>query len=84
MELITTYRFKWNGQFIGILGKKDPIIRTTLFPQHAIHHTDEDYYWVCEKLTRHGFDYTVEKFTHLYSPLKNHRHDTNTTHLDLS
>lgn len=73
MELITTYRFKWNGQFIGIVSKKDPIIRTTLFPQHAIHHLEEDFQWVCDKLESHGFDYTFEKFTHLYSPLKNHR-----------
>ena len=73
MELITTYRFKWNGQYIGIVSKEDPIIRTTLFPQHAIHHLEEDFQWVCDKLERHGFDYTFEKFTHLYSPLKNHR-----------
>jgi len=73
MELITTYRFKWNGQYIGIVSKKDPIIRSTSFPQHAIHHLEEDFEWVCDKLERHGFDYTFEKFTHLYSPLKNHR-----------
>jgi hypothetical protein len=73
MELITTYRFKWGNQYIGIVSKKDPIIRTTLFPQHAIHHLEEDFEWVCDKLERHGFDYTFEKLTHLYSPLKNDR-----------
>jgi len=84
MELVTTYRFKWNGQYIGILSKKNPTIRTTLFPQHAIHHTEDELAWVCEKLTRHGFDYTFEKLTHFYSPIKNHRHDTNRKNLDLS
>lgn len=73
MELITTYRFKWGNQYIGIVSKSDPIIRTTLFPQHAIHHLEEDFNWVCEKLERHGFDYTFEKLTHLYSPQKNDR-----------
>jgi hypothetical protein len=84
MELVTTYRFKWNGQYIGILSKNNPTIRTTLFPQHAIHHTEDELAWVCEKLTRHGFEYTFEKLTHFYSPIKNHRHDTNRKNLDLS
>jgi hypothetical protein len=70
MELVTTYRFKWNGQYIGILSKNNPTIRTTLFPQHAIHHTEDELIWVCEKLSRHGFDYTYEKLTHFYSPIK--------------
>jgi hypothetical protein len=34
---------------------------------------EEDFEWVCDKLERHGFDYTFEKLTHLYSPLKNER-----------
>ena len=84
MELVTTYRFKWNGQYIGILSKNNPTIRITLFPQHAIHHTEHELAWVCEKLSRHGFDYTYEKLTHFYSPIKNHRHDTNRKNLDLS
>ena len=84
MELVTTYRFKWNGQYIGILSKNNSTIRTTLFPQHAIHHTEDELAWVCEKLSRHGFDYTYEKLTHFYSPIKNHRHDTNRKNLDLS
>ena len=70
MELVTTYRFKWNGQYIGILSKNNSTIRTTLFPQHAIHHTEDELAWVCEKLSRHGFDYTYEKLTHFYSPIK--------------
>lgn len=84
MELITTYRFKWNGQYIGILGKKEPTIRTTLFAQHAIHHTEDEFGWVCEKLSRHGFDYSYEKITHLYTPIKKHKHDTDTKNFNLS
>lgn len=68
MHLVTIYRFKWGNQYIGILSKKDPIIRTTIFPQHAIHHTEDELDWVCEKLSRHGFDYTYEKLTHIYNP----------------
>ena len=68
MEVVTIYRFKWGNQYIGILSKKDPIIRTTIFPQHAIHHTEDELDWVCEKLSRHGFEYTYEKLTHIYNP----------------
>lgn len=67
MELVITYRFKWNNQFIGIISLKDPIIRTTPFIQHAIHHTEDEFDKVCQLLTERGFDYTYERFTHLYT-----------------
>lgn len=68
MEVVTTYRFKWGNQYIGIVSKRDPVIRTTLFPQHAIHHTEDEIDWVMEKLSKHGFEFTCEKLTHLYNP----------------
>jgi hypothetical protein len=73
MELITTYRFKWNGQYIGIVSKVKKIIRTTPFPQHAIHHSADEFDWVTDILKDKGFDFTFEKLTHFYSPLKNDR-----------
>ena len=56
MELITSYRFKWNNQYIGIVSKLNPIIRTTPFPQHAIHTSQEDFDYVRDYLTSLGFD----------------------------
>ena len=70
---VTSYRFKWNGQFIGILGRKEPIIRTTIFLQHAIHHSEEEFDWVCKILSKHGFNYTYEKITHFYTPKTKNR-----------
>ena len=73
MELITSYRFRWNNQYIGIVSKLNPIIRTTPFPQHAIHTSQEDFEYVKDYLTSLGFDFTYETLTHFYSPLKNAR-----------
>ena len=74
MQLITTFRFKTGEQYIGIVGKKDPQIRTTPFHQHAVHHFESEFDWVCQELSKHGYSYTFDKMQHFYSPIeKNYR-----------
>lgn len=74
MQLITTFRFKTGEQYIGIVGYKDPQIRTTPFHQHAVHHFDTEFDWVCNKLKEAGYEFTYEQMQHFYSPIeKNYR-----------
>lgn len=73
LELVTTYRFKSEGRFVGIVGLKDPQIRFTPFEQHAVHHFETEFDWVCAKLKENGISYTFDKLTHFYSPQKNDR-----------
>lgn len=73
LQLITTYRFRTETNFVGIVSKKDPLIRFTPFEQHAIHHFESEFDWVCSLLDKNGISYTYDKLTHFYSPLKNDR-----------
>lgn len=69
-QLITTFRFKTGEQYIGIVGLKDPQIRKTPFHQHAVHHFESEFNYVCDMLDRAGYEYTYEKLTHFYSPIE--------------
>ena len=70
MELITTYRFKAGLNYIGIVGKKDPLIMYTTNKDHAIHHSVDDFYWVCDILDRAKITYNFETLTHYLNPNK--------------
>ena len=72
MELITTYRFKSGISYVGIVGKKDPMILTTTNEHLAVHHTQDEFNWVCRLLEKAGMPYTFVQFTHLYDITKYH------------
>ena len=70
MELITTYRFKAGLSYVGIVGRKDPLMMYTTNEHSAVHHSKDEFYWVCDILDKANLNYTFEEFNHLYSPEK--------------
>ena len=70
MELVTTYRFKSGISYVGIVGKKDPMILSTTNENLAVHHFKDEFDWVCRILGQAGVPYTFQEFNHLYDITK--------------